>query len=291
METFSLPHLGIELQFSVTDEGDYIFDKKSLQKVDYNIRQLDESPFICIESIGWFYVGNVKAFNFSDVLGDDPFYYPAIREKQLGYVDAWFDDEYDPDFISSEEAEKYYHEEFSSLESDNLFLVIKWVFNLGARITADLFTEDQYCSIDTSLDKLQYSSALERLFAYAFLFKELNTKKYLEAREGDKINTSMEKKKTGMRKPKKSAPKKQGYIYLVELDGCLKLGFSTSLKERVSSYKTGSVSVTLIAQKQGTMAEEKRIHRELKGNLSEKYPKERKEEILNRYFKGVALTL
>lgn len=72
----------------------------------------------------------------------------------------------------------------------------------------------------------------------------------------------------------------KGFLYLLELDGCLKIGFTRNLAKRINSYKTGNIKVILLAFRKSTLTEEKEIHKRL-NNGQEKYKKTRLEELLN----------
>ncbi|MGL5075844.1 MAG: hypothetical protein ACRDBG_08375 [Waterburya sp.] len=86
--------------------------------------------------------------------------------------------------------------------------------------------------------------------------------------------------------PNKSlfANQKEGVLYLVELDGCLKIGFSTNIDERLKAYKTSSFIVKLLAIRSSNISEEKAIHKKI-NNSQEKYAKDRLEELLKLFTK------
>lgn len=75
-------------------------------------------------------------------------------------------------------------------------------------------------------------------------------------------------------------------LYLVKLDGCLKLGYSDNIQKRIANYKTSSNKVELLAKNYGTPQIEKMIHREL-GGKGEKYPFSMEDEIIDRYFEDL----
>lgn len=66
---------------------------------------------------------------------------------------------------------------------------------------------------------------------------------------------------------KQAKKTRKGLIYLVELDGCLKVGFSTNLNQRLKTFKTCNSKVNLIAKKEGLMADEQEIFNNLKPDL------------------------
>lgn len=54
---------------------------------------------------------------------------------------------------------------------------------------------------------------------------------------------------------------KQGFIYVVELDGCIKVGFSSDWQRRIKQYKTGSLETVVLLVIKGTIAQELAFHR------------------------------
>jgi hypothetical protein len=70
-----------------------------------------------------------------------------------------------------------------------------------------------------------------------------------------------------------------GYIYLVELDGCLKLGYSTNPNQRIKGYGITSYKTDAIKIMEGNSRSELYLHRFLYSD-SEKYDKSRKSEIV-----------
>ena len=85
-------------------------------------------------------------------------------------------------------------------------------------------------------------------------------------------------------KPKiRERPK--SFIYLLEGGCCLKLGYSTNIKQRIKTLSRWTDELELIFSRKGTMIEEKAIHKSLhiSGDYlgDEWYPVYRKNEILN----------
>lgn len=77
-----------------------------------------------------------------------------------------------------------------------------------------------------------------------------------------------------------------GMIYAVELDGCIKVGFTTNFKSRMRAYRTANKQVDLLWSGRGYMYDEKQFHKHFnKGN--EKYDKTDRANLiknLNRIF-------
>lgn len=49
-------------------------------------------------------------------------------------------------------------------------------------------------------------------------------------------------------------------LYLVRLDGCLKIGYSNDIPNRIKSFQTSCLNVEFIASREGTVIEEKKMH-------------------------------
>lgn len=77
----------------------------------------------------------------------------------------------------------------------------------------------------------------------------------------------------------KSMGTSTGFIYLVELDGCLKMGYSTNPAERIKGYKTSSYKTNTIKIVEGNKTSEQYLHRFLY-SCSEKYDKSREAELV-----------
>ena len=73
---------------------------------------------------------------------------------------------------------------------------------------------------------------------------------------------------------------KIGFIYVVELDGYIKVGFSKKVNQRLKSYKTSSVKVNLIYKTRATIQDEKAFHRIYNKSI-EKYQKGTENKIIN----------
>lgn len=63
---------------------------------------------------------------------------------------------------------------------------------------------------------------------------------------------------------------KDGYIYVIDLDSFVKVGFSCDIKQRMRQYKTSNIKVNLVKKFKGTLNQEKEFHRQF-NNGSEKY--------------------
>jgi hypothetical protein len=78
---------------------------------------------------------------------------------------------------------------------------------------------------------------------------------------------------------KPSKPKsKKGHMYAVQLDGFIKVGFSTNVRSRINSYKTSSKVVDLICIETATIEQELEYHRK-HNKGSEKYETTLRNEI------------
>lgn len=53
-------------------------------------------------------------------------------------------------------------------------------------------------------------------------------------------------------------------LYLVKLDAAYKIGYTKNLKSRISSFKTSCVTVELLSWREGSIENEKELHRVLK---------------------------
>lgn len=75
-------------------------------------------------------------------------------------------------------------------------------------------------------------------------------------------------------KKKSCKPRKKrstnGFMYAVQLDGFIKVGFSTDVKSRINSYRTSSKVVDLICVEPATIKQELAYHKKY-NNGSEKY--------------------
>jgi len=80
--------------------------------------------------------------------------------------------------------------------------------------------------------------------------------------------------------PNKCTKKANGYIYMFELDGCLKIGFSTNIEKRAKAFSVSNNKVDLLYYKKATLQQELCFHRK-HNNSSEKYPLDRKNELLS----------
>jgi hypothetical protein len=80
---------------------------------------------------------------------------------------------------------------------------------------------------------------------------------------------------------KENTPKdRKGFIYLVELDAHLKLGFTQNLNQRLKSFKTTNAKVALIKSVKGTLQQEKNLHSVLGSKVRELYDLEDQQRII-----------
>lgn len=81
---------------------------------------------------------------------------------------------------------------------------------------------------------------------------------------------------------------KSGFMYVIQLDGCIKVGFSTDVDERMKQFESTSMRVDLLHKVPALLSQEKEFHK-LFNNKSEKYSQSAKDIIkviavyLNRY--------
>ncbi len=72
------------------------------------------------------------------------------------------------------------------------------------------------------------------------------------------------------KKKQKADLSPKGFVYAVKLDGCIKVGFSKDVEQRLKAYRTGSFSVELIYTAIATQNEERQFHKKYNSN-QEKY--------------------
>lgn len=63
---------------------------------------------------------------------------------------------------------------------------------------------------------------------------------------------------------------KPGFMYVIQLDGCIKVGFSTDVKARMQQFESTSMRVDLLHKVPALLSQEKEFHK-LFNNKSEKY--------------------
>jgi hypothetical protein len=85
-------------------------------------------------------------------------------------------------------------------------------------------------------------------------------------------------------KPSQPKEHKQGFIYVIQLDGCIKVGFSTDVDTRIKQFETTSMRVDLLHKVPALLSQEKEFHR-LFNNKSEKYTQSPKSiiQVINAY--------
>lgn len=68
----------------------------------------------------------------------------------------------------------------------------------------------------------------------------------------------------------KNTKDKTGFIYVIELDSFVKVGFSGNIEQRMAQYRTSNLKVNLVKTFKGTMAQEIAFHKQNNAG-SEKY--------------------
>jgi hypothetical protein len=81
------------------------------------------------------------------------------------------------------------------------------------------------------------------------------------------------------RKQQDLKPSEIGFIYAVKLDGCVKVGFSQDVYQRLKAYSTGSYTTEIIYTKSATQSEERQFHKKYNNN-QEKYDIKRTADVL-----------
>ena len=125
------------------------------------------------------------------------------------------------------------------------------LFSLISRVIPH--TEEIYDMHTRTLCPKDDTSPLEYMFLISSFWKEIkkspndsNIKKLLDNRSN------------------------KGYIYIAELDGCIKVGFSKNVTQRLNSYKTSNMNVKLLYSVRSTFGKEKAFHT-IYNNGKEKY--------------------
>jgi hypothetical protein len=109
--------------------------------------------------------------------------------------------------------------------------------------------------LDSFFDPFE-TSALKKAFELAFLLCTIKKEKPNTEKKSD-ILTSKEQNIYGS-------------IYVIQLDSFVKVGFTTDLKARISSYKTSNLRVELVKTYKATWNDEKAFHKKF-NKSSEKY--------------------
>ena len=136
-----------------------------------------------------------------------------------------------------------------------------------------------FLDINTFLSRLDVSSPgceLRRAISSILALKGLKVSKGLDTEACHKLRALECRVELAFAK---SLGFPTGYIYLVELDGCLKMGYSGDPEQRINSYKISSYKVNTIKIVKGNKISEQYLHRFLY-SCSEKYDKSREFEVV-----------
>jgi hypothetical protein len=134
----------------------------------------------------------------------------------------------------------------------------QWSRGLFQIIAAFEYDSDWYDLVEKTFDSestLYERACLANTFWYSPSIPRNNTSR------------SHVKKKSGDPRKIRST---NGFMYAVQLDGFLKVGFSTNVESRINSYKTSSRVVELICVEPATLKKELAYHKK-HNNGSEKY--------------------
>ena len=142
------------------------------------------------------------------------------------------------------------------------------VENLSSNADYDNFVDYIHLKYNLDTDKLYKLSFPKNDLYTAFLLKDLLS----ECKPISKTNKQY------------IEPEKLGDIYMLELDGCIKIGFTTNIESRIATYKTSSRLVKLLYKTSGTIKQEKLFHK-LNNQGEEKYNKEDYPYLLKKLFK------
>lgn len=111
--------------------------------------------------------------------------------------------------------------------------------------------------------KKHLTSTIELVFDWAFAISGVFELIWTQPKTKESTNILNDK-------TKQKEVNQDGYIYVVQLDSFVKVGFSRNVEQRMKQYQTSNLNVNVIKKFKGTLSQELDFHRQTNGG-SEKY--------------------
>lgn len=220
------------------------------QTDDHRIKRLLDTDFYLVENLFWICLA--KKYENHPFLGFDPYECCSVTIKDR--VLCWID-------LKDEDAKP------SHAVNPDLNSLLDWLSATFLDERDDLISLDQQTRMNKLVNQSCSGAGLQSLFAQSFLLNTVSGYNAKPKLDSECLNTK---------------PVKSGWMYMAQLDGCIKIGYSNDPENRVQSFSTSNMSAKMLHKKKATIQDEKAFHK-LHNNGKEQYDNSRLTELVNLF--------